>query len=287
MESPDITEDYYNTLEVNQNATLELITSSYRRLASDVRPRNGGYTQAYQPVREHSLPAELTPLEESRTDTQMLHTARPSLRNPKRREQMSRVRPHLSPHQTQPNKRTSTASIPRPGTSTQSQKLLKRVGRSPQKPPTRRSSIDASTRRSPQNGRKSRNRNRTNQEIQGDGGSGSHRPWRHSSGPRISLLLRRRMAQDRRWCTVPPMPWCLHVPAFVSGLRGQHMQEVSEGVSLAFPSQQGKDGENCFSKTQRGLGLRSSRLDVRVTGNVLGGNGSKRNWIEWHLNGGQ
>lgn len=61
MESPDITEDYYNTLEVNQNATLEQITRSYQRLASKVRPRNGGYNQAYEPVRKRSLPIELAP----------------------------------------------------------------------------------------------------------------------------------------------------------------------------------------------------------------------------------
>jgi hypothetical protein len=61
MVSQEITEDYYNTLGVNQNATLEQITRSYQRLASEVRPRNGGYTQAYEPVRNRSLPAESTP----------------------------------------------------------------------------------------------------------------------------------------------------------------------------------------------------------------------------------
>jgi DnaJ-domain-containing protein 1 len=50
MESPEITEDYYNTLGVVQTATLELIIRSYRRLASEVRPRDGEYTPAYQPV---------------------------------------------------------------------------------------------------------------------------------------------------------------------------------------------------------------------------------------------
>jgi DnaJ-class molecular chaperone len=117
MESPDITEDYYNTLEVNQNPTLELITRSYRRLASEVRPRNGGYTQAYQPVRTHSLSAEL---EESRTDTQnaaQLALAYETLKDENKRREYDLIYPLIRHNQTnthQPRRSHAPATQPRP-----------------------------------------------------------------------------------------------------------------------------------------------------------------------------
>jgi curved DNA-binding protein CbpA len=48
MASSATTNDYYEALGVNQNATLELITSSYRRLALKQHPDRGGSTQAFQ-----------------------------------------------------------------------------------------------------------------------------------------------------------------------------------------------------------------------------------------------
>ena len=42
------TQDYYNTLGVDQNAPLELITRAYRRLALKLHPDRGGSTQAFQ-----------------------------------------------------------------------------------------------------------------------------------------------------------------------------------------------------------------------------------------------
>ena len=48
MASSAITHDYYEMLEVSQNATLELITGSYRRLALKHHPDRGGSTQAFQ-----------------------------------------------------------------------------------------------------------------------------------------------------------------------------------------------------------------------------------------------
>jgi curved DNA-binding protein CbpA len=48
MAPPTITEDYYSTLGVDQNATLELITKAYRRLALTLHPDRGGSTQAFQ-----------------------------------------------------------------------------------------------------------------------------------------------------------------------------------------------------------------------------------------------
>ena len=48
-----ITEDYYAILEVQQNATSEQITKSYRRLALKLHPdrkAEGGSTQAFQLV---------------------------------------------------------------------------------------------------------------------------------------------------------------------------------------------------------------------------------------------
>ena len=46
-----ITEDYYKTLEVDQTASLELLTRSYRRLALKLHPDRGGSTRAFQLVR--------------------------------------------------------------------------------------------------------------------------------------------------------------------------------------------------------------------------------------------
>jgi LysM repeat protein len=118
MVSQEITEDYYNTLGVNQNATLEQITRSYQLLASEVRPRNGGYTQAYEPVRKRSLPAELTP-------------SRNLTLTPK---------PHSSPSPTKPcetptNAKHTTSSTPSSDTTAQTHVPRKdRVNPSPQSP---------------------------------------------------------------------------------------------------------------------------------------------------------
>lgn len=51
MAPPTIAIDCYKTLEVDQTATLELITKSYRRLALKLHPDRGGSTQAFQMVR--------------------------------------------------------------------------------------------------------------------------------------------------------------------------------------------------------------------------------------------
>lgn len=54
MAPPPTAEDYYAVLEVNQDATPEEITKSYRQLALKLHPdRNaeGGSTQAFQLVR--------------------------------------------------------------------------------------------------------------------------------------------------------------------------------------------------------------------------------------------
>jgi len=48
MASSAISHDYYKMLGVSQNATAELITSSYRRLALKRHPDRGGSTQAFQ-----------------------------------------------------------------------------------------------------------------------------------------------------------------------------------------------------------------------------------------------
>jgi curved DNA-binding protein CbpA len=50
MAPPTVTEDNYKTLEVDQTATLELITRSYRRIALKLHPDRGGSTQAFQLV---------------------------------------------------------------------------------------------------------------------------------------------------------------------------------------------------------------------------------------------
>jgi curved DNA-binding protein CbpA len=54
------TEDYYAILEVDQSATPELITKSYRRLALKAHPdrhAHGGSTQLFQLVcRSHTSP---------------------------------------------------------------------------------------------------------------------------------------------------------------------------------------------------------------------------------------
>lgn len=180
---------------------------------------------------------------------------------------MPRIRPHLPSHETNRNKHPNHAKIASIDRSLgvaavkSRHKLLQHDRRSPQKPPKRRSDIDASTRRGSQNGRKGRNRDRTHQKIQGDMRSGSyHQLWRHPPGPRISLLLRRRMAQDRRRRTVSAMSPCLHVPALVPGLLYQHLLEMSEGVSPTVSPKPGKDGKDCIGETQRGLGSQTSRL---------------------------
>jgi curved DNA-binding protein CbpA len=48
MAASAITQDYYEALGVSQNATLELITGSYRRLALKRHPDRGGSTHAFQ-----------------------------------------------------------------------------------------------------------------------------------------------------------------------------------------------------------------------------------------------
>jgi curved DNA-binding protein CbpA len=54
MAQSPVTEDYYAILEVDQTATPELITKSYRRLALKAHPdrhAHGGSTQLFQLVR--------------------------------------------------------------------------------------------------------------------------------------------------------------------------------------------------------------------------------------------